>query len=1560
MVTSSQNNPAAGSDVTIEAQLTDQYGNVVLTAGKIVTWSKTGTGGNFGSSTSTTDANGKASVVLTVSQTALTTHKVTATDNSTPFITGSSGDIITKADVAIKYTVISSNNSPVAGSNVIINAQLKDKYDNNVLTEGKVVSWSSTNGGSFVSTTSNTNTLGLASIVFSTNKVVGTKHIITATDDAAVTGNSNEFTTVFSPPTKYIVTASKDNPDAGEQITLTAQLSDNDNNPIGIPGKVVSWVIDGALQSVTSNTDATGKTIFQLTTSKAANVFHVVSVYDNSVPSLTGRKSDIKTIPGPGSKYIVQASDYNPSANSTIQISARLVDQYDNFVLEAGKVITWRSTFGGKFGSATSITNASGEAKVDFNVHSQSGTLHIITATDNSSPALTGKTDYIDVKAGMAVKYYLSVSHNNPVAGDKITITALLIDEYLNLVAQSGKVIRWTSTNEGTFSSAASVVNNGEAKVEFTTNKKTNTRHAIKAKDADGIEGEIDGIVTRSGAGSKYLVISSSYNPPSGSVVVLTAQFSDDAGNAIKQADLEINWSSTNGGVFSSLTSKTDSDGKASVNFTTSNTTGTKHIIKAVDAQNRTGSSDEITTVNISPVKYLVASSNYEPFFGEKVSITAQLVDDKDNPVGIGGRDITWTSTNGGTFDKQTTKTDETGKASVEFTTSATANVKHNITANDNTKLTGTSKEIITQTLNAPILVSPIPQEENVPVQAKFAWRKSSKAEKYQLQVSTSSGFASLFHDATTPDTTKEVLTTYKTVYYWRVRAIRGTYISAWSEVRHYRSIVQKPGIPVLTAPVNNALNTPINLQLNWSPSFEAITYNLHISNNQDFSSLLVDQRGITSANYNLTQLQHDKKYYWKVSATNPAGNSEFSTVFSFTTIDTVLKPTNVSAIVDKELKVNLTWTDNANNETGFDIERTGPDGNTFALLRSVSANTTLIQDSEVVEGKRYKYRLRAKKNELYSVYSEIEEVTIPIKEIIPPVDLTIKPQPTGWLLLTWQFGTSNSIGGNIMSSTLNDILGVIVEREVYETPNSSIKLRYSSPMGSFVAIDTLPPNSTQYLDKDVKEGVRYNYRVSNYTTKGLSVPAVPKAPIITLLAPTALKVTKQGDAASLIWTDNTNLETGFYVTRTDKQDRNRYKLIDSTSANITSFTDNTVADGQTYYYQVYSYSGTLGFSAPTNTDSVSFAFKAPTELTVAKEAAFSIKVKWNDNSKSEIGYKIERKASDETAFKELVKTAANVSSYNDETVIDNKSYSYRVYAVISATELSIVTNTQTIDIPFYMPSDMKLTKASANKIQITWKDNSKSEAGYIVERKIKGEAQFKELNKTAANIVTYTDDNLADGKIYYYRIAGLTSATTSSNPTAVDSLTLPMIAPSDVTAKLAVDNNKMQITVTWKDNSQSETGYKIERKEGTGAYKEVGSVLANISTYTDADIVKNKDYTYRVKGYNADVTSDYSIEKVISDVIEQLVPTNFSISQNYPNPFNPTTKIKFALPQNGSTKLTIYNTLGESVVELINKELEAGYHEVEWNASQHSSGVYFYEIRSSDKISVKKMMLLK
>ena len=89
-------------------------------------------------------------------------------------------------------------------------------------------------------------------------------------------------------------------------------------------------------------------------------------------------------------------------------------------------------------------------------------------------------------------------------------------------------------------------------------------------------------------------------------------------------------------------------------------------------------------------------------------------------------------------------------------------------------------------------------------------------------------------------------------------------------------------------------------------------------------------------------------------------------------------------------------------------------------------------------------------------------------------------------------------------------------------------------------------------------------------------------------------------------------------------------------------------------------------------------------------------------------------------------------------------------------------------------------------------------------------------------------------------------------------------------------------------------------------------------------------------------------------------VKKSFSLMQNYPNPFNPSTMIKFTLPNTEFVQLNVYNSLGQIVNNLIDDQLQAGSHEIEFNASHLSSGVYIYRLRAGSFVDVKKLILLK
>ena len=116
------------------------------------------------------------------------------------------------------------------------------------------------------------------------------------------------------------------------------------------------------------------------------------------------------------------------------------------------------------------------------------------------------------------------------------------------------------------------------------------------------------------------------------------------------------------------------------------------------------------------------------------------------------------------------------------------------------------------------------------------------------------------------------------------------------------------------------------------------------------------------------------------------------------------------------------------------------------------------------------------------------------------------------------------------------------------------------------------------------------------------------------------------------------------------------------------------------------------------------------------------------------------------------------------------------------------------------------------------------------------------------------------------------------------------------------------------------------------------------------------RKYIYRLKQIDSDGQFEYSKEIEV----DLDTPMKYELSQNYPNPFNPATTIQFSLPTSGNVKLTLYNTNGQEIRNILNEYKESGTHIINFNASGLSSGVYFYKLTAGTFSTIRKMVVIK
>ena len=178
-------------------------------------------------------------------------------------------------------------------------------------------------------------------------------------------------------------------------------------------------------------------------------------------------------------------------------------------------------------------------------------------------------------------------------------------------------------------------------------------------------------------------------------------------------------------------------------------------------------------------------------------------------------------------------------------------------------------------------------------------------------------------------------------------------------------------------------------------------------------------------------------------------------------------------------------------------------------------------------------------------------------------------------------------------------------------------------------------------------------------------------------------------------------------------------------------------------------------------------------------------------------------------------------------------------------------------------------------------------------------------------------------------------------------------------TAQAIKDGVALNWSTATETNNQ---GFEIERMNSDGTFEQIGYVAGfgtttEPKTYSFIDSkLESGSYAYRLKQIDFDGTYSYSEELNV----EVQLPLEYSLEQNYPNPFNPSTTIKYSIAEDGFVKLAVYNLLGEEVSTLVNTTQKAGRYEVNFNASQLSSGVYVYRIETVNFTASKKLILMK
>jgi len=416
-----------------------------------------------------------------------------------------------------------------------------------------------------------------------------------------------------------------------------------------------------------------------------------------------------------------------------------------------------------------------------------------------------------------------------------------------------------------------------------------------------------------------------------------------------------------------------------------------------------------------------------------------------------------------------------------------------------------------------------------------------------------------------------------------------------------------------------------------------------------------------------------------------------------------------------------------------------------------------------------------------------------------------------------------------------------------------------------FVKIGEVGANVTRFTDVGLTPGATYIYRVrvvNNTNDAAFSNTATSTLPLTPVAAPSGL--TAQVVSPSLVrltWVDNGSTEAKFEIER--RIGNGGFVKIAEVAANTTTFDDRNLPSNTTFTYRVRAIGADNSASAFTDEATVSTPLNppaAPNGLQAAAESSTTVRIVFTDRSDNESNFRLERSL-DGVTFTPLATIPGNSTSntpveFTDTGLAPLTRYVYRIQATNAdgtstfSTVASAITNPE---LPA-APSDLTVSVTGSNRLALAWRDNSDNETSFVIQRSVAGGA-FTDFRTVGADITTFTDTTVSPGTTYAYRVranngSGRDSeySNTAQGTPRASSASLPA-APASLKASAGSTG---QLKLTWKDLSRDETGFKVERRSGSGSFTVVVTLKANVRSFTDSKLAAKQAFTYRVFAYNA------------------------------------------------------------------------------------------------------------
>jgi phosphodiesterase/alkaline phosphatase D-like protein len=543
-------------------------------------------------------------------------------------------------------------------------------------------------------------------------------------------------------------------------------------------------------------------------------------------------------------------------------------------------------------------------------------------------------------------------------------------------------------------------------------------------------------------------------------------------------------------------------------------------------------------------------------------------------------------------------------------------------------------------------------------------WQAVSNVDTYEVQLSLNTNFTN-FTSINAGNNLSVNVNGLNSgiIYFYRVIAKNATGDSDFSNV-----------ISQITVPANPQADDASNITLiignssfraNWLPSPGASTYFIDVATDISFNSnaILSNYNNVEVGNANnliINGLNLGQTYFYRLRAANLAGVSNNSNVISVNLSinpnDLPTAPSALSTFAISPTELEISFTDNSNNETGFELQRADNLSGPFVTIQTTPAvttpapNTIRLLDAGLTPITTYFYRVRATGSLGNSAFTTPVAGSTASDAPEAPSNLFAFTLSSTEVLLNWEDNSEDEDGFYIYRRT---------------------------GQAEFARVATVGADITQYIDANLTPLTAYLYRITAFKGSSESTPSnldgaftspVPRAP-------SNLNATATGTrTVELTWVDNSAQEDSLVVEMASIFTNGVFlpiAVLPRDAVNLTvneSITD--LEPSQFYAFRVIA-TNDFGESPPSNVDTTTTFIdptipkpNRPLEVRAEPVSTIEIELRWRDNSNNELAFVIQRAEDEAGPYEFLDYTIAGTTNYNDIGVQAGETYYYRVFAI--------------------------------------------------------------------------------------------------------------------------------------------------------------------------------------------------------------------------------------------------------------------------------------------------------